>query len=218
MGHSERQAASGWFSLCESSRIGSVLRAAALNDVAIEHRGRQDTAIQPHSSAVEWVYRGTRRFPRGAQLVAIAMISFPTLAGFASTVIFMASTLPMLVKARRSRNLTSYSWGNIALANLGNAVNSVYVYSLPPGPIWLLHTFYLVSSALMLGWYLRYGTRKAARSRAARMAESPNAERARADHVKAGDEVFGHVCSRPRARRAQHVPAREPHRSPSRCR
>ena len=81
----------------------------------------------------------------------MAMLSLPTLAGFVSTVIFAASTLPMLVKACRSRDLASYSLGNIALANLGNAVYSVYVYSLPPGPIWLLHTFYLVSSALMLG-------------------------------------------------------------------
>jgi len=36
----------------------------------------------------------------------------------------------MLVKAYRSRDLASYSLGNIALANLGNAVHSVYVYSL----------------------------------------------------------------------------------------
>ena len=90
----------------------------------------------------------------------MAMLSVPTLAGFVSTVIFAASTVPMLVKACRSRDLASYSLGNIALANLGNAVYSVYVYSLPPGPIWLLHTFYLVSSALMLGWYLRYGLRQ----------------------------------------------------------
>src|SRR5262245_13049918 len=61
------------------------------------------------------------------------MLSVPTLAGFLSTVIFAASTLPMLVKAYRSRDLASYSLGNIALANLGNAVHSVYVYSLPPG-------------------------------------------------------------------------------------
>ena len=27
---------------------------------------------------------------------------------------------------------------------------------LPPGPIWLLHAFYLVTTALMLAWYLRY--------------------------------------------------------------
>src|SRR5215475_11863466 len=90
------------------------------------------------------------------------MLSLPTLAGLASTVVFAASTLPMLVKAYRSRDLASYSLGNMTLANLGNAVHSVYVYSLPPGPIWLLHTFHLVSSALMLGWYLRYGLRQPA--------------------------------------------------------
>jgi len=109
---------------------------------------------------------------------AAAVLSLPTLAGLASTVIFAASTLPMLVKAYRSRDLASYSLGNIALANLGNAVYSVYVYSLPPGPIWLLHTFYLVSSALMLGWYLRYGLRKPGHSAAARLGGSPGAERA----------------------------------------
>jgi hypothetical protein len=75
-------------------------------------------------------------------------------------VIFAVSTLPMLVKAHRSQDLSSYSLGNIGLANLGNAVHSVYVFSLPPGPIWALHTFYLVSSALMLGWYLRYSLRR----------------------------------------------------------
>ena len=150
------------------------------------------------------------------------MLSLPTLAGLASTVIFAASTLPMLVKAFRSRDLASYSLGNIALANLGNAVHSVYVYSLPPGPIWLLHTFYLVSSGLMLGWYLRYGLRKPARSAAARMGGSPGAERASAHHVKPGDEVFGHVLLAPPARAGAIAeravrPGREPHRPPSRC-
>jgi len=87
-------------------------------------------------------------------------LSLPLLAGLASTVIFAVSTLPMLAKAYRSRDLSSYSLGNIGLANVGNAVHSVYVFSLPPGPIWALHTFYLVSSGLMLGWYLRYGLRR----------------------------------------------------------
>lgn len=48
------------------------------------------------------------------------------------------------------RDGSSYSFGNIALANLDNAVHSVYVFNLPPGPIWVLHSFYLASSALML--------------------------------------------------------------------
>jgi hypothetical protein len=35
----------------------------------------------------------------------------------------------------------------------------VYVFSLPPGPIWLLHAFHLVTTGLMLVWYLRYERR-----------------------------------------------------------
>jgi len=87
------------------------------------------------------------------------MESLPFLAGVTATVIFAASTLPMLVKARRTRDLSSYSLGNIGLANVGNLVHSVYVLSLPPGPIWALHGFYLCSTGLMLAWYLRYGQR-----------------------------------------------------------
>ena len=62
------------------------------------------------------------------------MSNLPILAGMASTVIFAASTLPMLVKAHRTRDLSSYSLGNMLLANVGNAVHSVYVFSLPAGP------------------------------------------------------------------------------------
>lgn len=84
------------------------------------------------------------------------MSSIAVLAGSASTVIFAAATLPMLRKAATTRDLGSYSLGNIGLANLGNAVHSVYVLHLPPGPIWVLHGFYVVTSATMLVWYLRY--------------------------------------------------------------
>jgi hypothetical protein len=83
--------------------------------------------------------------------------SLPVLAGATSTVLFAASALPMLVKAYRTRDLSSYSLGNILLANFGNVVHAVYVFSLPPGPIWVLHSFYLVSTATMLTWFLRYG-------------------------------------------------------------
>ena len=51
---------------------------------------------------------------------------------------------------------TSYSRGNLVLANIGNPVHSVYVIRLPAGPIWALHSFYVVSSALMLVWHLHY--------------------------------------------------------------
>ena len=78
------------------------------------------------------------------------------LAGILSTGLFAMSYLPMLVKAARTRDLSSYSLGNLAITNVGNAVHSVYVFSLPLGPIWFLHTFYLVASALMLVWFMRY--------------------------------------------------------------
>jgi hypothetical protein len=82
------------------------------------------------------------------------------IAGTISTAIFVLSTLPMLSKAFQTKDLRSYSFGNILLANVGNLIHSVYVFSLPPGPIWLLHSFYLVSTGLMLFWYLRYAWRR----------------------------------------------------------
>jgi uncharacterized protein with PQ loop repeat len=82
------------------------------------------------------------------------------LAGVASTGLFAMSYLPMLMKAGRTKDLSSYSLGNLAITNAGNALYSVYVFSLPLGPIWFLHTFYLVTSAVMLGWFLRYRTRR----------------------------------------------------------
>jgi hypothetical protein len=80
----------------------------------------------------------------------------PLIAGTISTIIFATSLLPMLIKARRTGDLASYSLGNILLSNLGNLVHSVYVFSLPAGPIWALHGFYLMSMGLLLLWYLRF--------------------------------------------------------------
>ncbi|MFF2554772.1 hypothetical protein ACFVUS_27475 [Nocardia sp. NPDC058058] len=80
----------------------------------------------------------------------------PVIAGAVASAVFASSTLPMLVKARRTRDVRSYSPANIALANIGNLVYMVYVLDLPPGPIWALHLFHTISSALMLIWYLRY--------------------------------------------------------------
>ncbi|MFD4422495.1 hypothetical protein ACFWN7_13480 [Agromyces sp. NPDC058484] len=94
-------------------------------------------------------------------------------AGVLSTGLFAMSYLPMLVKAARTRDLSSYSLGNLAITNAGNAVHSVYVYSLPPGPIWFLHTFYLVASALMLAWFVRFrATRTSPRAEAGRRVAS----------------------------------------------
>ena len=86
----------------------------------------------------------------------MAFDSMAILAGTLSTVLFAASVLPMLIKAARTRDLTSYIRGNLVLANVGNAVHSVYVAQLPAGPIWALHSFYVVTSALMLIWHLHY--------------------------------------------------------------
>jgi hypothetical protein len=83
-------------------------------------------------------------------------MNMPVIAGAISTTMFALSTLPMLVKAFQTKDLKSYSLGNILLANAGNLIHSVYVFSLPPGPIWLLHLFHLVTTGLMLMWYLRY--------------------------------------------------------------
>lgn len=81
---------------------------------------------------------------------------FPTIAGSASTVIFVTSYMPMLLKAVRTKDLSSYSPTQLVLTNLGNVLYSAYVFSLPVGPIWALHAFYLVATALMLAWYVRY--------------------------------------------------------------
>lgn len=83
-------------------------------------------------------------------------MNLPILAGTVSTVLFMFSADPMLHKAFRGKDLRSYSFDNMLLANSGNAVHSLYVYSLPPGPIWWLHSFHLVTTGLMLTWFPRY--------------------------------------------------------------
>ncbi len=82
--------------------------------------------------------------------------SIQVLAGFTSSAIFVSSNLPMLIKAFRTRDLSSYSLGHLALGNLGNTVYWVYVASLPIGPVWFLQGFFSTASALMLFCYLRY--------------------------------------------------------------
>ncbi|HET6728371.1 MAG TPA: hypothetical protein VFG96_03070 [Jiangellaceae bacterium] len=90
-------------------------------------------------------------------------MNLPVVAGAISTTIFALSTLPMLVKAARTRDLSSYSLGNILLANVGNAIHSIYVFHLPAGPVWVLHTFYVISTGLMLFWYLLYAPARTVR-------------------------------------------------------
>ena len=91
---------------------------------------------------------------------SVSAMDLAVLAGILSTGLFAMSYLPMLVKAARTKDLSSYSLGNLAITNAGNAVHSVYVFSLPIGPIWFLHTFYLVASAMMLIWFVRFRARR----------------------------------------------------------
>ena len=89
-------------------------------------------------------------------------LNLPVIAGMISTTIFALSTLPRLLNAVKTKDLRSYSRGNLLLANVGNLIYSVYVFHLPAGPIWLLHSFYLLNTALMLVWYVRYQRRRSA--------------------------------------------------------
>jgi hypothetical protein len=97
------------------------------------------------------------------------------LAGSLSTAVFVGSTVPMLAKAVRTRDVSSYSRGNLVLATAGNGLYAVYVVSLPPGPLWVLHLFHTVTTGFMLTWHLRYAeprsqARDSGRSRSASVA------------------------------------------------
>ena len=79
----------------------------------------------------------------------------PLIAGTIATVAFAVSNMPMLRKALRTRVVSSYSLPSMIIINIANAVYSLYVFTLPIGPIWGLHTFYVVSCAIMLVLCLR---------------------------------------------------------------
>ena len=79
-----------------------------------------------------------------------------TIAGVASTLMFAVSTLPMVVRAARTRDVSSYSRSHLVMTNAGNAVHTVYVASLPPGPVWLLHCMYSCVSAFMFAAHVRW--------------------------------------------------------------
>jgi hypothetical protein len=78
------------------------------------------------------------------------------LAGLASTTLFTVSLAPMVWRAARTRDLGAYSLGNLVLSATGNMVHTVYVLSLPAGPLWVLHGVYLVTTAQMLVWKIRH--------------------------------------------------------------
>jgi len=108
--------------------------------------------------------------PRAASLVTTAptgadrdehrkgvrAMDMAVLAGSLSTAVFVGSTLPMLTKALRTRDVSSYSRGNLVLATAGNGLYAFYVFSLPPGPLWVLHLFHTLATGFMLVWHVRY--------------------------------------------------------------
>lgn len=74
-------------------------------------------------------------------------------AGIISSVMFASSHVPMLLKAYKTKDLHSYSSLNMVLINIGNLIYWLYIVQLPFGPIWVLHAFYTISSALLLILY-----------------------------------------------------------------
>lgn len=83
------------------------------------------------------------------------------IAGTASTVLFAAANVPMLARALRTRDLESYSVPSLVTINAGNLLHTAYVVSLPLGPVWFLHGFYLVSMAVMGALAVRARRRRA---------------------------------------------------------
>lgn len=83
-------------------------------------------------------------------------MDFASTAGTISTLIFMVSNVPMLIKAAKTRSLKSYSFTYILMNNAGNLIHWLYIAHLPIGPIWFLHGFYTVTTLLMMIWYVRY--------------------------------------------------------------
>lgn len=77
------------------------------------------------------------------------------LAGFISSIIFAIGQISMLVKVLKTRNLKSYTLSNLVLANLGNLIDWVYLVTVP-GPLWYLHSFFTITTAVMLLFYLCY--------------------------------------------------------------
>ncbi len=82
-------------------------------------------------------------------------------AGSVAGFIFAAASWNMLAKAWRTKDISSYSLGQIVLNNIGNLFYWLYVVSLPLGPIWFMHAFFTLASLLMLVWFFIYARRNA---------------------------------------------------------
>lgn len=62
-------------------------------------------------------------------------------AGAISSMLFVRSNLPMILKVMKTKIFKSFSPGHLARSNMGNLLHWVYIASLPVGLIWYLHGF-----------------------------------------------------------------------------
>ncbi|MCB0173046.1 MAG: hypothetical protein KDJ97_21140 [Anaerolineae bacterium] len=85
-------------------------------------------------------------------------LQYTIIAGIISSLIFAGSNIPMLWKVYRTHDVRSYSWLNVLMINIGNLIYWLYVSTMPFGPIWVLHTFYTVSSGVLLTLFVRFHT------------------------------------------------------------
>lgn len=133
--------------MSSSGALGSG-RAAAADQRGADAAGRSpytESPMRPGRQDAEFGRRG-----RADAAPTVLSMDIPLIAGTVSTVVFAVSNLPMLRKALRTRDVSSYSLSSLAMINAANAAYSLYVFSLPVGPVWALHTFYVVSCAIML--------------------------------------------------------------------
>ena len=110
----------------------------------------EDRPTRPHRT------RRARHSRSLASQTSPRAMNTATIAGAASTLMFAGSTLPMVVRAVRTRDLSSYSRSHLFMTNAGNAVHTVYIASLPPGPVWLLHCMYSGVAVFMLAAHRRW--------------------------------------------------------------
>ena len=84
--------------------------------------------------------------------------TLPIAAGTVATLVFAASTLADAGQGRPHQGpLRPIPAATSSSPTPATSCTRFYVFHLPPGPIWLLHTFYAATSALMLFWSLRFG-------------------------------------------------------------
>lgn len=82
----------------------------------------------------------------------------PLFAGTIASLIYIVSAIPALTKLYRTRSVDSYSRASLWMLNVGNVLQWLYVLSLPVGPLYALHAWSTLSTALLLIWCHQYRT------------------------------------------------------------